>query len=470
VRVYGNIFDTCTSLTGASTYLFATGGDATIDDWACKNLWVKDNKFLNNPRWEAIDSHACENLWIENNYAINCKMGIMVSGGGTFATNTKSKNIHIENNVLIQGTGEVDLYGIYVGSASTIHPIENVTIRGNEIVGFGKLTDSPGGAIMLRRIIGGDISENTLRDYRTIGICPDGRNVSLRIHHNHFKDNASDALGSAIYVRNHGNIKISIEDNDSYPSSNAVSPQYFINNQNATYNNVTAKNNVYIGNTTKYKGFMCSGIPPNVNLSLRGLFYMCKGDILYDTNEVPLYIVTSPEKGHAGNRVLNNYVFSGEQGSNVLTLDTYVATATASYGLGCNITIPLSAGTLNAIIMGYDDNSITIDQNLPEDIVSQEIYNAVATWSRTQMTDIQGSTTWNPGSLADGAGETSAAITVTGAAFGDYVLVSAPYDLQGITCNGYVSAADTVKIRIQNETGNVIDLASGTWKVKVIKA
>lgn len=81
---------------------------------------------------------------------------------------------------------------------------------------------------------------------------------------------------------------------------------------------------------------------------------------------------------------------------------------------------------------------------------------------------ISGSATWNPGSLDDGAGETSSGITATGAALGDFVLVSAPYDLQGITCNGYVSAADTVKIRLQNETAGTIDLASGTWRVRVI--
>jgi hypothetical protein len=92
------------------------------------------------------------------------------------------------------------------------------------------------------------------------------------------------------------------------------------------------------------------------------------------------------------------------------------------------------------------------------------------TWKGYGQIDLQGSITWNPASLADGVGETSSAITVTGASLGDFVLVSAPYDLQGITCNGYVSGTDTIKIRIQNETGGVIDLASGTCKVKVIKA
>ena len=78
--------------------------------------------------------------------------------------------------------------------------------------------------------------------------------------------------------------------------------------------------------------------------------------------------------------------------------------------------------------------------------------------------------TWNPGDLADGAGETSSGQTVAGAAFGDYVMVSAPYDLQDIICTGYVQAANTVEVRIQNENaGGNVNLASGTWKVAVVR-
>ncbi|MDP1770530.1 MAG: hypothetical protein Q8L74_17245 [Nitrospirota bacterium] len=67
------------------------------------------------------------------------------------------------------------------------------------------------------------------------------------------------------------------------------------------------------------------------------------------------------------------------------------------------------------------------------------------------------------------AGETSAGVTVTGAALavGHRVEVSAPYDLQDITCTAYVSATNTVKARLQNETGGAISLASGTWRVVV---
>ena len=81
---------------------------------------------------------------------------------------------------------------------------------------------------------------------------------------------------------------------------------------------------------------------------------------------------------------------------------------------------------------------------------------------------VSGSATWDPGNLLDGAGETSASITATGAALGDFVLVSAPYDLQGVTCNAYVDATNSVKVRLQNETGVAVDLALGTWRVRVI--
>ena len=79
-----------------------------------------------------------------------------------------------------------------------------------------------------------------------------------------------------------------------------------------------------------------------------------------------------------------------------------------------------------------------------------------------------GSVTYDPPSLADGAGTTTT-VTVTGAALGDLVVVSFSRDLQGITLTGWVSAADTVSVRFQNESGGVLDLASGTLRAQVTK-
>lgn len=80
---------------------------------------------------------------------------------------------------------------------------------------------------------------------------------------------------------------------------------------------------------------------------------------------------------------------------------------------------------------------------------------------------LEASATLDVASLVDAAGTTST-VTVTGAAVGDLVLVSHGVDLQGITLTAYVSAADTVAARFQNESGGTIDLASTTIRVKVI--
>jgi hypothetical protein len=81
----------------------------------------------------------------------------------------------------------------------------------------------------------------------------------------------------------------------------------------------------------------------------------------------------------------------------------------------------------------------------------------------------QGAATDDAASLADGAGETTT-VTVEGASLGDFVFVSHSLDAQDITVTGFVSAANTVSVRLQNESAGTKDLASGTLRVCVIPA
>ena len=75
--------------------------------------------------------------------------------------------------------------------------------------------------------------------------------------------------------------------------------------------------------------------------------------------------------------------------------------------------------------------------------------------------------TLDPDSLSDAAG-TSDTITVPGVALGDIVLgVSFGVSLAGVTATAYVSAANTVTIRLQNESAGTVDLASSTIRVVV---
>lgn len=80
-----------------------------------------------------------------------------------------------------------------------------------------------------------------------------------------------------------------------------------------------------------------------------------------------------------------------------------------------------------------------------------------------------GNATYDPPNLADGAGVTTT-VTATGAALGDFVeSVSFSLDLQGISLTAWVSAANTVSVRFQNESGGALDLGSGTLRVAVVK-
>lgn len=59
-------------------------------------------------------------------------------------------------------------------------------------------------------------------------------------------------------------------------------------------------------------------------------------------------------------------------------------------------------------------------------------------------------------------------VTATGAAIGDYVTVCPPASLEaGLVYSGFVSAADTVTIRVLNGSGAGVDPVSASWKVLI---
>ena len=78
------------------------------------------------------------------------------------------------------------------------------------------------------------------------------------------------------------------------------------------------------------------------------------------------------------------------------------------------------------------------------------------------------SATYDAGSLVDAAGVTTT-VTVPGAVLGDACLPSLGVDAAGIVVTCYISAANTASVRLQNESGGTLDLASTTLRVFVFK-
>jgi hypothetical protein len=81
---------------------------------------------------------------------------------------------------------------------------------------------------------------------------------------------------------------------------------------------------------------------------------------------------------------------------------------------------------------------------------------------------LSASATWDPPSVANGA-STTTTLTVGGAVLGDMVNASFSLSLGGLSLSAQVSAADTVQVRLSNNSGAPVDLASGTIRVQVFK-
>lgn len=82
--------------------------------------------------------------------------------------------------------------------------------------------------------------------------------------------------------------------------------------------------------------------------------------------------------------------------------------------------------------------------------------------------DLIASTTYDPPSLADGA-STSTNVSVTGAGLGDYAVASFSNDTSEIVLDAAVRVADSVRVTLVNHSGGVLDLASGTLRVRVFR-
>ena len=86
----------------------------------------------------------------------------------------------------------------------------------------------------------------------------------------------------------------------------------------------------------------------------------------------------------------------------------------------------------------------------------------------TTLIMLDGSEVYDAGSIADGNEETGE-LTITGAALGDFVLVSHSVDVADLAITGAVTAANTVTYQLNNNTGGSVDLASGTVYARVFK-
>lgn len=150
-------------------------------------------------------------------------------------------------------------------------------------------------------------------------------------------------------------------------------------------------------------------------------------------------------------------------GESVLVVNTV-----STLKIGDYINIAGVTGTKR--IVSISGTQVTLNSTANATVTGAAVTFNAPTIAPFGLVDLQGSVTWNPGIIVNGQGATSPNIDFSYVALGDFVIVAAPYDLQGLICTAYVVSAGRVRIRIHNSTGADVTLTSGIWKVKVIKS
>jgi hypothetical protein len=264
--------------------------------------------------------------------------------------------------------------------------------------------------------------------------------------------------------------------------------------QSATGMVVIGNGGVFLGGANSYYGFTASnnaaiGATPDVNLS---------------RNSAGILQIGTSAMGATGSLYLASVgsssaktIYNASTAATVIDYDIN-ASATAN-----NILIRLGNGTVSTATSGVTNlisSTPSINQsgtagytisniNVTETATGSGAKN-IAKWAVGGTTvfnvDNAGATTIGAGSAAISKVYTATAtldfpsiahnsyadltMTVTGATTGSVVIPGAPAALEaGIGFSMWVSAADTVTVRIHNMSGGAVDPASATWRATVIK-
>ena len=115
----------------------------------------------------------------------------------------------------------------------------------------------------------------------------------------------------------------------------------------------------------------------------------------------------------------------------------------------------------SSVTNGYDIN------NIGDGLVGV-IANLASGVRQSVRGELIGSSVYDAPSLTPG-GVVVITVTVIGARFGDFATASLDVDVSGLTIYAWVSGNNVVSVRLKNESGSTIDLASTTIQAMVIK-
>ena len=231
-------------------------------------------------------------------------------------------------------------------------------------------------------------------------------------------------------------------------------PVQLVDVQDVDFVGNTIRNIATAGNQLIYLVQSLQASVSNINIS---------GNTFIKDNSVGLTVLS--KSGAVSSVFTKGNIFSGISTSEVATYYTLARTI----GL-CEEYVSITSTALSGLSLRTNSNPtgyVTAPAgSFVTDVVTGTEYRSDGTnWLPFVVR--RGVALYDPPSLADGAGVTTT-VTVTGATLGDYADASFGPGTQGVMLTAWVSSADTVSVRFQNETGGTVDLGSGNLRAQVI--
>ena len=220
---------------------------------------------------------------------------------------------------------------------------------------------------------------------------------------------------------------------------------------------------VLVEDTSGYDQFYVGDTNSNFNVKLGDIDDASAG------NDTYLFV------DDANNRIINNATYTGlGQTAPSATLHVGDNTGTVKFALGTSTSAFIVGDASNSNILTVDTTNDEIISEGNIDIKdtasfrrSSGRYYLEEFFSTKPATNLTASGSINLGSIADGD-EQAGDLDCTGAALGDFVLVSWSIDMTDLSVTASVTAADVVTWIVENNTGGPLDLGAATVQVKVI--
>lgn len=409
---------------------FAAANNGLVTLTTCTDVRIVGCEF--DTFYNTCTVQNCDRIWIQNNRCRNFRLhGILVS---------TSTRFHVNFNDIADctQTGGVIGYGIQAtGDENGGNTSDRCSISHNVISGIPSWD-----GIMSHDVDGLDIIGNDIRDVR----------MGLDIGH----------LLTTNFVRNVriiGNY-IKSTTTDTWSGSGAQHAGIYLGGKDATHRvlGATISSNIIDG-FFAISGLTLAGTSNNISVA-HADDVTVTGNVIKNVgsqqNSAGIDITGTVNRISVTGNTFQGTMPKGGVRFESATCDlATVSGNTISQDTTSDLAIYLTASTLSLALANNATNSTAYFTQSTSTITFVGEY-------------LVGSATYDPSSLADGAGTTTT-VTVTGAALGDFAEASFGGDIQGITVTAWVSASNTVSVRFQNESGGVIDLGSSTLRARVRK-